>query len=166
MTYLFYVFLSLFNVTSKPIMTSMNMKHLDTKIEIESCFNLMRVLRPKLESPSDFVEQILRQQQAKYRILAIEEQGNIVALAGYRETENTIYGKFIYIDDLVTDPDFRSQNMGQTLLKHISDIAQEKRMKNVVLDTGIANSLAQKFYSREGFLAQGMHFVKSLKIEV
>lgn len=143
----------------------MNIKHLDTKIEIESCFNLMKVLRPKLKSPSDFVEQIFRQQQANYRILAIEDQGNIVALAGYRETENLIYGKFIYVDDLVTDPDFRSLNMGQTLLKHISGIAQEKLKNNVVLDTGIANSQAQKFYYREGFLALGMHFVKALKTE-
>lgn len=146
-------------------MISMNIKHLDAKNEIESCFNLMKVLRPKLESPSDFVEQILRQQKVNYRILAIEEQGKIVALAGYRETENTIYGKFIYVDDLVTDPDFRSLNMGQTLLKHISGIAQEKLMKNVVLDTGMANSQAQKFYYREGFLALGMHFVKALKTE-
>jgi ribosomal protein S18 acetylase RimI-like enzyme len=146
-------------------MISMNIKHLDTKIEIESCFKLMKVLRPKMQSPSDFVEQVLRQQKTSYRILAIEEQGKIVALAGYRESENLIYGKFIYVDDLVTDPDYRSLNMGQTLLKHISGIAHEKLKKNVVLDTGIANSQAQKFYYRESFLALGMHFVKAIKTE-
>lgn len=144
-------------------MISMIIKHLDTKNEIESCFRLMKVLRPKMESSSDFVDQIIRQQKESYRILAIEDEGKIIALAGYREVENTVHGKFIYIDDLVTDPDFRSRKLGRELLQHISNIAEEKFKDNVVLDTGIANVQAQKFYYREGFLGGGIHFIKALK---
>lgn len=146
-------------------MVFMNIKELDTETEIESCFNLMKVLRPKMESIPDFVAQILRQRKESYRIVGIEEQGKIVALAGFRELENLIHGKFIYVDDLVTDPEYRNKNMGQALLLHISAIAKDKFYNNVVLDTGLANSQAQKFYYREGFLGLGMHFIRPVKNE-
>lgn len=140
----------------------MNIKHYDTEIEIKECFEVMKALRPKLTSVQDFAEQILRQQQSAYRILAVKENEKVVALAGYRELESLVHGKFIYVDDLVTEPESRGKNYGHHLLKEIGIIAQTKGKSAVVLDTGMANCMAQKFYYREGMIALGMHFVRSL----
>lgn len=146
-------------------MNFMDIKHYDTLNELEKCFKLMKVLRPKLATAPEFAEQVQRQQESSYRLLGLELNGKVIGLAGYRESENLVHGKFIYVDDLVTDPEMRSQKLGSILLEQISLIAEEKNKVSVVLDTAMANTQAQKFYYREGFLGLGMHFIKRLKIE-
>lgn len=44
-----------------------------------------------------------------YRLLAIWVNATPLALAGYRRLDNLINGRFIYVDDLVTDMEARGQ---------------------------------------------------------
>lgn len=141
-------------------MNSMNIKHYDSELDVKKCFDLMKALRPLLKGPEEFAIQVQRQQKQSYKILGLEIDGKLLALAGYREAENLIHGKFIYVDDLVTAPEGRGHNYGQTVLLEICSIARQLGKEKVILDTAISNARAQKFYYREGFLGLGMHFVK------
>ena len=69
-----------------------------------ACFAVMRELRPHLHDAGAFVAQVQRQADQGYRLLAAWRGEQVVGLAGYRLQENTLYGRFVYIDDLIVLP--------------------------------------------------------------
>lgn len=136
-----------------------HLAHLDNADQIRSAFTVMQQLRPHLNNADDLLQRIQRMQRhAGYRILAVLDSTNVIALAGYRLQENLIYGPFLYVDDLVTVDTARGQRCGARLLAALQDIARKAKCTRLVLDTGIGNSLAQRFYFRQGLLGLGMHF--------
>jgi len=140
--------------------------HIETEDELRACLPLMRELRPHLADADDFTARIRRMRDQSYRLLAGMEAGNDggkpVALAGYRYQENLIYGRFLYVDDLVVDATRRGGRWGARLLQALDGMAREAGCARLVLDTGLANALAQRFYFRQGLLSQGLHFSKNL----
>lgn len=138
------------------------MKIVETEQELRACYPVMKELRPHLESEEAFVAQILRQQGQDYHILAVWDGDEVVALAGYRYQENTVYGRFLYVDDLVTAQQHRSRRWGALLLSKLTVFAEQAQCKRLVLDTGLSNGLAQRFYFREGLLPGALRFGKDL----
>jgi GNAT superfamily N-acetyltransferase len=136
---------------------------LTAKAEFEGCFELMKILRPGLVSAAAFAEQIARQVQQGYRLLSAVEGGKTIGLIGYRTQENLLYGRFIYVDDLVVDASMRHLGLGARLLDSVRNEAIGLGCAHLVLDTGLHMPLAQRFYFREGLLARGMHFVQPLQ---
>jgi ribosomal protein S18 acetylase RimI-like enzyme len=136
------------------------MKIVETEQELRACYPVMQALRPHLQSEDAFVAQILRQREQGYRILAVWEGGEVVALAGYRLQENTVYGRFLYVDDLITAERHRSRRWGALLLGQLTAFAEQAHCARLVLDTGLTNVLAQRFYFREGLLPGALRFAK------
>ena len=136
--------------------------HIETEDELRACLPLMRELRPHLMDADDFTARIRRMRDQSYRLLAGNDGGKPVALAGYRFQENLIYGRFLYVDDLVVDGTRRGGRRGARQLQPLDGKAREAGCARLVLDTGLANSLAQRFYFRQGLLSQGLHFSKNL----
>ena len=122
----------------------------------------MRVLRPHLSDPDAYAAQLSRQARQGYRLLAISNGQGMVGLAGYRELENLIYGRFIYVDDLIVSPQLQGSGVGATLLNAVREEAFRRGCDHFVLDTGLHMALAQRFYFRQGLLARGMHFTEKL----
>ncbi|MQU08822.1 GNAT family N-acetyltransferase [Pseudomonas helleri] len=135
---------------------------LETSTDQRASFDLMRVLRPNLSDPDAYVAQLSRQTRQGYRLLAISNGQGMVGLAGYRELENLIYGRFIYVDDLVISPQLQGSGVGATLLNAVREEAVRRGCDHFVLDTGLHMALAQRFYFRQGLLARGMHFTEKL----
>jgi ribosomal protein S18 acetylase RimI-like enzyme len=129
-----------------------------SEAEIGACYDLMRQLRPHLKSVDEFVVRWRCQTADGYRILALWGQGGPAALAGYRITENLIHGKFLYVDDLVSDQAERSRGYGARLLDKLKEDGRALGCKKLVLDTGLDNALAHRFYYRQGLLAQALRF--------
>ena len=138
------------------------LKHAETEAEILACFSVMRELRPNLASAESFLAQVQRMHAQGYHLLAAFEDGIPVALAGYRDKEMLIHGHFIYVDDLITSASRRGQKLGERLLQFVFELAKTRHCSRVILDTGLDNALAQRFYYRMGMLASGMHFVYEL----
>lgn len=138
------------------------MKIVETEQELRACYPVMKELRPHLESEDAFVAQIMRQREQDYHILAVWDGDEVVALAGYRYQENTVYGRFLYVDDLVTAQQHRSRRWGALLLSKLTVFAEQAQCKRLVLDTGLTNGLAQRFYFREGLLPGALRFGKDL----
>jgi ribosomal protein S18 acetylase RimI-like enzyme len=136
------------------------LRHAASAAEIARCYALMRELRPHLRSEAEFVERVQRQQGVGYRLLTAGIDDRIVGLAGYRAQENLIYGRFVYVDDLVVDPDERRGGIGAHLLDGVVDECRRQGVPTLVLDTAIDNSLGQRFYFRYGMLARGLRFSK------
>lgn len=138
------------------------MKIVETEQELRACYPVMKELRPHLASPEAFVAQITRQRGQNYHILAVWEGDEVVALAGYRYQENTVYGRFLYVDDLVTAERHRSRRWGALLLAKLTVFAEEAQCARLVLDTALTNVQAQRFYFREGLLPGALRFGKDL----
>ena len=144
------------------------LRYLEAEPEtLHEAFTLMRELRPHLQDARLFVEQIARQARHRYRLLAAvdtaQAQERVVALAGYRELENLLYGRFFYVDDLVVSPALQRTGLGARLLNAVREDAVRCQCDHLVLDTGLHMPLAQRFYFRQGLLARGLHFTQSLR---
>ena len=143
--------------------SSITYRHLDTPDDWTRAFDIMKELRPHLTDAAAFREQMRRQREESYRLLAAcDREGAILGLAGYRTQTNTLYGRFVYVDDLVVTSRLQRGGIGAGLLDRVREIARHSRCAHFVLDTGLHMALAQRFYYRNGLLAKGMHFVEPL----
>lgn len=138
------------------------MRPAESDAEIAGSFALMQELRPHLKDADLYLAQIRRQQSQGYVLHVCYRNDQPIGLAGYRLTENTVHGPFVYVDDLVVSSAARGSKIGATLLDAVSEIARSQGCTQLILDTGMVNSLAQRFYFRYGMLAMGMHFKKPL----
>lgn len=139
----------------------MTIKLADSAAALEQCFPIMVQLRPHLHR-DEFLQQVARQQAAGYHIAYIEVEQNVQAVAGFRISENLAWGKFLYIDDLVTDEAVRSHGYGGQLLTWIADYAHQQGCTQLHLDSGVIRYAAHKFYLNQGFIISGYHFFRQL----
>ena len=137
---------------------------IESKAQCRECFAVMQELRPHLTDVESFVEQVFRQGEQGFRLLALREHGQVIGLAGFRVTENTLYGRFVYIDDLVVTASQQRRELGAGLLEEVRRRTRALGYRYLVLDTGLHMPLAQRFYFRQGLLAKGMHFTQDLNL--
>jgi GNAT superfamily N-acetyltransferase len=84
--------------------------------EIGACHSVMMELRPHLKDAGSFVRQVMRQREHGYRLSAAWHADRIVGVIGYRFQENLLYGRFVFVDDLVVHQEFRRDGVGARLL--------------------------------------------------
>ena len=130
--------------------------------EIYACFSLMQLLRPHIREAS-FVSLIREQQNSGYRLAYLHESSGILALAGFRVNENLAWGRFLYVDDLITLPEHRSKGYGARLLKWLASQARREGCRQLHLDSGVQRIDAQRFYEREGLSRTGFHYSMEIK---
>jgi len=131
--------------------------------EIRSTFNLMQELRPNLVDIEAYIEQIIRQFRSGYKLLVAYQKHLPIGLVGYRFSENTIRGRFVYVDDLVVTLEARGRKIGEVLLKTVSVEGAQNDCSHLILDTGLGNQLGQRFYTRFGMEATGLHFSQTIQ---
>jgi ribosomal protein S18 acetylase RimI-like enzyme len=145
--------------------SQVEIKHIESEADLEASFSVMQELRPHLSDRATYKEQVARQRTQGYRLLAAWRNGAIVGLAGYRLQDNLLYGRFVYVDDLVVSAALHRSRFGERLLQAARQQAIALDCRHFVLDTGLHMALAQRFYFRQGLLAKGMHFVEPLTQE-
>ncbi len=133
-------------------------QYIDDEEGARRCFSVMVQLRPHLESADDFVARWRRQAQGGYRLLALLDGPRVVALAGFRVQENLVHGRFLYVDDLVTDECLRGGGYGERLMARLKQEARSLGCGKLALDTPLSNSLGHRFYFRNGLLATSLRF--------
>jgi GNAT superfamily N-acetyltransferase len=131
--------------------------------EITNCFPTMRQLRPKLATEQDFLARVRRQQQQGYRLAFVEDQGSAVCVAGFRLIENLAWGRFVYVDDLVTDEQARSKGHGEALLNWLIDYARREGCDGLHLDSGVQRFGAHRFYLGQRMDITCHHFALRLR---
>ncbi|MCD0502862.1 GNAT family N-acetyltransferase [Bordetella petrii] len=146
-------------------MADIVVRHAESDADLSACFLVAHQLRPHLAGSDDFIERVRRMAAENYRVLAVWDGGTVLALAGYRLQENLIYGRFLYVDDLVTTAASRGHQFGARLLDELSVLAAHHGCEKLVLDTGLSNALAQRFYFRQGLVTGAMRFSKFIAQE-
>ncbi|HEY3901635.1 MAG TPA: GNAT family N-acetyltransferase [Chthoniobacter sp.] len=128
-----------------------------TREKIARCFEVVHELRPHLERAA-FVEQVLRQQGQGYRLAYLEDVGMVRACAGYRLSESLSFGRFLYVDDLVTASAARSWGFGKELMDWLVAEARAAGCVELHLDSGVQRFAAHRFYLRERMEIMAHHF--------
>jgi GNAT superfamily N-acetyltransferase len=123
---------------------------------------LHRDLRPQL--PPDYAATMARVFEGGGRMIVATQGEAAVGLAVWRVLENTMFGRFLYVDDLVTDATLRSKGVGGALLARCEAIAIEFRCRELVLDSGVQRAQTHRFYFREGLVVRAFNFGKSLPV--
>ena len=139
----------------------MNITLADSDEEIASCYAVMRELRPHIAEES-FVPRVRSQQKYGYMLVYVQEASAPVAVAGFRVGQSLSWGRFLYVDDLVTLPGHRSRGHGAALLTWLANFAAEQGCEQLHLDSGVQRKDAHRFYEREGLELIGYHFCHRL----
>lgn len=139
----------------------MRIRFAETDTEIQACFPVMSQLRPHLFE-SEFVSRVRRQIQNGYHLAFIEVEGRPVAVAGFRVSECLGWGKFLYVDDLVTLDDVRSQGYGRELFEWLVEQARHHHCDQLHLDSGVQRFGAHRFYLRQRMDITSHHFAIKL----
>jgi GNAT superfamily N-acetyltransferase len=85
-----------------------------------------------------------------------------VGVAGWRIVDTTAVIRKLYVDDLVTTHDQRSQGVGQALLAELTERARAAGCHVIDLDSGVQRTGAHRFYMREGFAIASFHFAREI----
>ncbi|MGB3942536.1 MAG: GNAT family N-acetyltransferase [Candidatus Manganitrophaceae bacterium] len=129
--------------------------------DIAACYPVMWELRPHILE-SAFVSRVRSQEKSGYRLAYIRAGSGPVAVAGFRIGENLAWGRFLYLDDLVTLESRRSRGYGAALLTWLTDFAAKEGCRQIHLDSGIQRKEAHRFYEREGMALASFHFRKEI----
>lgn len=135
----------------------------NSDLELQACFPIVQLLRPHFKTADQFIQQVQRQQQqSSYQIAYIEEGKSIKAIAGFRIAECLAWGKFLYIDDLVTAGTERSKGYGDQLFCWLVDHAKQQGCESLQLDSGVQRFAAHRFYFRQRMEITSYHFALRL----
>ena len=119
-----------------------------------------RQLRPNL--PDHYVDKMQRVFAQGGRMLTAEVNDVVRGVAVWRCYENTANGRFLYVDDLISDETYRSKGVGKALLDKCREIAVALHCQMLTLDSGTHRTQAHKFYFREQMTISAFHFVQRL----
>lgn len=130
--------------------------------DLKATYPVMKQLRTHL-SEQEYVERAKRQQsKGGYIVAALEDEGQVRCVAGYRISECLSWGRFLYVDDLVSDQNARSKNYGKQMMDWLLAEARQNGCQELHLDSGVQRHAAHRFYLRERMDITCFHF--ALKI--
>jgi GNAT superfamily N-acetyltransferase len=129
--------------------------------EIESCYAVMSELRPHVAA-GEFVPRVRRQMAGGYK-LAYLSDGGVKAVAGFRVSECLAWGKFVYVDDLVSKEGERSKGYGGRLFDWLVEYARAEGCDRFHLDSGVQRFAAHRFYLAKRMSIEAHHFGLKLK---
>ena len=124
---------------------------------IRAAWPLVAQLRPHLDADA-LVAQLQRQFAEGFRAHVLYDRGAPRAYAGWRVHENLVYGRHMYVDDLVTDETVRGRGHGKAMLDWLKSQAKRLGCARLQLDSGTWRKDAHAFYLREGLRIEAFHF--------
>ena len=133
-----------------------------TPDERRDAYPVMAELRPAL-TLDRYLTLLEEMVPARYRMFALRESGEILALAGVAVCVNLYHGRHLWVYDLVTVERARSRGYGAQLLRYLEALARDLGCERAALSSGFARVEAHRFYTdRMGYEKRSFVFVKDL----
>lgn len=133
-----------------------------TDHEILSCYPVMAELRPHVRL-DEFLARVRRQSEGEGYRLAFLTDGEVKAVAGFRITEGLAWGKFLYLDDLVTKSADRSKGYGGELFDWLVEYARAEGCEEFHLNSRVQRLDAHRFYLNKKMFIECHHFALRLR---
>ncbi|MFA1819250.1 GNAT family N-acetyltransferase [Virgibacillus oceani] len=126
-----------------------NIKELTTEREWTEAFPIMNQLRTHL-SQKEYIALVTEaKEKDMYKLFALYDQGDIVAVTGFKPMITLYYGRFVWVCDLVTDTQKRSNGYGEKLLSFVHEWAVAHNYDSVALSSGLQRHEAHRFYEEK-----------------
>lgn len=84
-----------------------------------------------------------------YKLFALYDEGIMTSLVGFKPMITLYYGYFVWVCDLVTDSEKRSNGYGEKLLSFVEEWAKLNGYSSVALSSGLQRHNAHKFYENK-----------------
>ncbi len=136
---------------------SIHIKLAKSEAEIKNCYRTLKELRPKIKLQS-FTKKINKLKKYHYELVYIKDDQKIVSVAGFAVMESFYAEKFIYVFDLVTQKNQRSQQYGSRLINWLKLYAKDQGCRSLHLDSGVQRFDAHRFYFKHGMNIACYHF--------
>lgn len=141
-------------------MTETKVHELKTEEEWLDAFPVMVQLRTHLNEDS-YLDYLREMTDGGYRLFAVSVDGEIVSLAGVGIQVNMYYGRHVWVYELVTDADHRSEGHGFELLSFVENWAEEESCELVALSSGLQREDAHRFYEERVGMERASYVYKS-----
>ncbi len=135
----------------------MTIQYATTTTDFIKCFEVMKELRPH-HNPESFITAMEAMQEEGYHLLYLEDEGPIVSVAGFRFTTTLYDGLIIDFDDFVTLEEGRSKGYGAKVFDHLVEVAKEKGIKAIHLNSAHHRYDAHRFYLNKKMKIIAHHF--------
>ncbi len=136
---------------------TMTIRLAEADAELEAIAPVMRELRPAFDV-AGLVAQMRAQMNEGYRLAYLTHGERVLCVAGFVIGTKLAWGRHVYVDDLVTAADSRSQGAGAAMLDWLRRHARENGCVQLHLDSGVQRFAAHRFYLRHGFDISSHHF--------
>jgi hypothetical protein len=124
-------------------------------------------LRPDLGSRAALVAKVEAQRAQGYRLAASFQNGDpdAAAVAGFRIGESFAWGRYLYVDDLVTRAALRGGGHADLVFTWVGQEAQRQGCTQLHLDSGVGpeRADAHRFYFRHRLRIASYHFVRVIE---
>jgi len=124
-------------------------------------------LRPDLGSRAALVAKVEAQRAQGYRLAASFQDGDpdAAAVAGFRVCESLAWGRYLYVDDLVTRTALRGGGHADLVFTWVEQEAQRQGCTQLHLDSGVGpeRADAHRFYFRHRLRIASYHFALVLE---
>lgn len=128
----------------------------------------MRALRTALTDEAEFVRLVDEVQRPQgYRLVGSFDRDDgapASAVAGFRTGDNLAWGRFLYVDDLATDPDARRRGHAGRLVRWLVEEATRLGCDSFHLDSGVGleRADAHRLYLNHGLRIVAHHFAREV----
>lgn len=126
--------------------TIYSIKPIESPRELDDSFLVMNQLRSDLTLDA-YRELVAAMRIQGYELYALYAGDTIVSLAGIEFRVNLYLEKHVFIYDLVTCVNHRSNGYGEMLLHFVHDYARDRGAKFVALESGLVRTEAHRFYT-------------------
>lgn len=134
---------------------------LEHKSDMLPLWLLLQQLNPNVTE--SYLDSVLDDMIAHgYTMITIWDDDTCMGLSGIWVSTKIYSGKYLEMDNVVIDHNYRSRGIGTLLTDYIIQYAREKGCTTMMLDAYLENDKAHAFYERVGFVRRGYHFIKSL----
>ncbi|WP_299400261.1 GNAT family N-acetyltransferase [Pelagibius sp.] len=130
---------------------------------IAACYDVMHELRDGLDR-AGYDERVVAARTQGYRLARAEERSQVVGVIGYRLWNDLVFGRSLFVDDLVVAAARRGGGIGQALLAHAEAEARREDCAALRLNSGLWREDAHRFYEAFGLHKRGFAFVKALEV--
>lgn len=129
--------------------------------ELEEAYEVLKELRTAL-SYDEYEDLVYEMRHQEYKIFGLYHQGVLSTYAGVSVHVNLYYKRHLFLYDLVTTQQFRSQGHGKEMLCYLEDYAKINNCERLVLSSNLTREAAHRFYEKEGYTKIGYTITKTL----
>lgn len=140
-------------------MKHINIKELTTIDQMQQSYELLTVLYPNDFSIEKYNSLLKEMLTSNYRQVIAVDGDRIVAVAGLTIATKIWSGRYMDMDHVVVDREYRGMGIGKQLLAYTKRLCNQEGCQILSCDVYSENFDAQRFYMNEQFVPRGFHFI-------